>query len=258
MTATGGALNDHYALSPGEVEAFVQLFGLLLQVRERDEFVILMREQVRTLLPFQSAICGVGRINPHSITGCELISVDFPDAYFVDIRQSDGGIHSPLMQRWVERQAPVVFEPAEHADEVPAEWLAIFEKHGLKNSLAHGVRDLNSPITSYFNFCGLPGSITEHHSFLLRLLVPHLHGAVTRLVAEALRRPSSALPQLTPREKEVVSWLYLGKTNWEIGQILGIAEKTVKNNLSAIFDKVGVGNRTHLLSRITELKLLNI
>lgn len=255
---TAAAEPDQHRLTHREVAAYVRLISRLLQVRERDEFVALMRSEVRTLLPFTMAICGVGRINPHSITGCELISVDFPDAYFTDIRQSDGGIYSPLMQRWVDRQAPVVFDPAEHAAEVTPEWLAIFERHQLKNSLAHGVRDLNSPITSYFNFCGLPQAITEHHSFLLRLLVPHLHIAVTRLVAEALRRPSAALPQLTPREKEVVSWLYLGKTNWEIGQILGIAEKTVKNNLSAIFDKLGVGNRTQLLSRITELKLLTI
>lgn len=246
---------DPYSLDAAEMQAFCTIVARLMQVRERTEFVDLMRGPVRDLLPFTMAICGVGRINPHSITGCELISVDFPDAYFSDIRQSDGGIHSPLMQRWVDRQEPVVFDPADNSDEVSEQWLAIFHKHGLKNSLAHGVRDLNSPITSYFNFCGLP-HISGHHSFLLRLLVPHLHGAVTRLVAEALLRPSGALPQLTPREKEIVSWLYLGKTNWEIGQILGIAEKTVKNNLSAIFDKTGVGNRTQLLARITELHLL--
>lgn len=248
-------INDPYSLQEGDIETGVRLATQLLQVNEREEFVQLLRQDLRQLIPFSCAICGVGRINPHSITGCELIGVDFPDAYFSDIRQADGGIHSPLMQRWIERQEPVVFEPEDHASEVSAEWLAIFNRHGLRNSLAHGMRDLNSPITSYFNFCGIDG-LSGRHSYLLRLLVPHLHVAVTRVVAEALRRPSAALPQLTPREKEVVSWLYLGKTNWEIGQILGIAEKTVKNNLSAIFDKLAVSNRTQLLARITELKLL--
>lgn len=245
-------------LSAQEIERYVHLVGLLLNLHERADFVEIMRREVRQLLPFEHAICGVGRINPHSITGCELISVDFPEEYFSDIRQSDGGIHSPLMQRWVETQAPVVFDAQEEADGIPESWLTVFNKHQLRNSLAHGVRDLNSNITSYFNFCGLPGPITLHQVYLLRLLVPHLHIAITQLVAQALRQPSSDLPQLTPREKEVVSWLYLGKTNWEIGQILGIAEKTVKNNLSAIFDKLGVGNRTQLLSRITEMKLLDI
>lgn len=248
---------DEQRLNPQEIERFVRIIGHLLNVHQRDQFVQLMRNEVRQLLPFEHAICGVGYINPHSISGCELISVDFPEAYFTDIRQSDGGIHSPLMQRWIDSQAPIVFDPEQHAHEVPADWLSVFKKHGLRNSLAHGVRDLNSTITSYFNFCGLPAPISLHQAYLLRLLVPHLHIAITQLVAQALRQPSAALPQLTPREKEVVSWLYLGKTNWEIGQILGIAEKTVKNNLSAIFDKVGVNNRTQLLSRITEMKLLS-
>lgn len=246
---------DDYSLRPGDIETGVRLVTGLLQVREQDAFVQLLRQDLRQLIPFTQAICGVGRINPHSITCCELISIDFPLAYFEDIRQTDGGIYSPLMQRWIDRQEPVVFEPAEHGSEVSEEWLAIFHRHGLRNSLAHGLRDLNSPITSYFNFCGID-QLSGRHSWLLRLLMPHLHIAITRLVAEALRRPSGALPQLTPREKEVVSWLYLGKTNWEIGQILGIAEKTVKNNLSAIFDKLAVNNRTQLLARITELKLL--
>ena len=59
----------------------------------------------------------------------------------------------------------------------------------------------------------------------------------------------------TPRETEILSWLYLGKTNWEIGQIIGISEKTVKNNLYAIYQKLNVANRTQALVRITELRL---
>jgi len=49
---------------------------------------------------------------------------------------------------------------------------------------------------------------------------------------------------LTPREAELLSWVVQGKTNPEIGIILGIQLTTVKKHLESIFAKLGVENRT--------------
>jgi DNA-binding CsgD family transcriptional regulator len=54
---------------------------------------------------------------------------------------------------------------------------------------------------------------------------------------------TSRLDQLSPREREVYHWLTLGKSNEEIGIILGISHHTVKNHLERIFQKLGVNNR---------------
>lgn len=48
---------------------------------------------------------------------------------------------------------------------------------------------------------------------------------------------------LTPREAEVLLWVAQGKSNSEIGVILGMAEKTVKVHLGHIFEKLGTDNR---------------
>jgi DNA-binding CsgD family transcriptional regulator len=53
----------------------------------------------------------------------------------------------------------------------------------------------------------------------------------------------SKLAVLSPREREVFHWLEMGKTNEEIGIILGISRHTVKNHLEKIFQKLGVNNR---------------
>lgn len=50
-------------------------------------------------------------------------------------------------------------------------------------------------------------------------------------------------PNLTPREHEVYHWMRNGKTNEEIGMILGISHHTVKNHIEHIFQKIGVNNR---------------
>ena len=49
---------------------------------------------------------------------------------------------------------------------------------------------------------------------------------------------------LTRREAEVSAWVSEGKTNAEIGQILGVHPLTVKKHLEHIFEKLGVENRT--------------
>ena len=59
---------------------------------------------------------------------------------------------------------------------------------------------------------------------------------------------SSAVPLqmalgITAREAEVLLWVAQGKSNAEVGVILGMAEKTVKQHLGSIFAKLGLENR---------------
>jgi DNA-binding CsgD family transcriptional regulator len=49
---------------------------------------------------------------------------------------------------------------------------------------------------------------------------------------------------LTPRETEVLSWLAKGKTNRDIGDILGMSPRTVNKHLEHIFEKLGVETRS--------------
>ncbi len=48
---------------------------------------------------------------------------------------------------------------------------------------------------------------------------------------------------LTPREAEVLLWIAQGKSNSDIGTILGCAENTVKVHTARIFEKLGFENR---------------
>ena len=57
---------------------------------------------------------------------------------------------------------------------------------------------------------------------------------------------------VTKREAEVLLWIACGKTNGDIGVILGIAVRTVKKHLEHIFEKLGVENRTTAAARAME------
>lgn len=76
------------------------------------------------------------------------------------------------------------------------------------------------------------------------VLLRHLPLAAAEAVARdpSQRRLSGAA--LTPRETEVLSWLAKGKTNRDIGDILGMSPRTVNKHLEHIFEKLGVETRT--------------
>jgi two-component system nitrate/nitrite response regulator NarP len=57
---------------------------------------------------------------------------------------------------------------------------------------------------------------------------------------------------LSRRERQLVALVALGRRNRQIAAELGITEGTVKVYLNAIFDKLGVANRTELAIRATE------
>lgn len=65
----------------------------------------------------------------------------------------------------------------------------------------------------------------------------------------------AALDRLTPQERKVVELLAQGLTNRQIGERLGLAEKTVKNHVSGLLPKLQAANRTE--AALTASRLLD-
>lgn len=83
---------------------------------------------------------------------------------------------------------------------------------------------------------------------------PKLLGSHTRTKDGFLVPSASDALGLTTRQFEIVRLLvHHGLTNVEIANKLGIAEQTVKNHLSVIFDRLKVGSRQKLIVEINKL-----
>jgi DNA-binding CsgD family transcriptional regulator len=59
--------------------------------------------------------------------------------------------------------------------------------------------------------------------------------------------------RLTPREKEVLSWVARGKTNAEIARLLWVSPGTVRKHLENVYAKLGVSTRTAAAARFLGL-----
>jgi len=77
------------------------------------------------------------------------------------------------------------------------------------------------------------------------------------MVLKALRSDRRAnTSDLSVREREIVRQLLTGSKNKEIAAALSISEKTVKNHLSNVFDKLGVKDRLELAVMVHTQKLM--
>ena len=59
--------------------------------------------------------------------------------------------------------------------------------------------------------------------------------------------PMTIWPALTAREREILDLVAGGASNLDIAAKLFISEKTVRNHLTAIFDKLGVSSRSQAI-----------
>lgn len=69
------------------------------------------------------------------------------------------------------------------------------------------------------------------------------------LIDASARRTAALNPALTPRERQILQSMSLGRSNRQIASSLGISENTVKNHVRSILDKLHASSRVEAVMR---------
>jgi len=88
------------------------------------------------------------------------------------------------------------------------------------------------------------------------LILPALTERVVRRLRTGKAHPPRAFERPTPREIQILRMITGGYSNREIGELLGLAEGTVKNHTSSILAKLGARDRTRAVLKAIELGYL--
>jgi DNA-binding CsgD family transcriptional regulator len=159
--------------------------------------------------------------------------IDFPQAQLakcLDQKQlQQDSLFAALMHS--RQSMSVLLDPLEHPDYGQRLLIACRNRHAGHHFLLLSFGDRRP-------------ACTEIQS--LYLLSPHLHLATENLFTR--QTASNTLDLLSPREKELLHWLRIGKGNWEISRLMNISERTVKYHLQNIYRKLNVSNRTHAVA----------
>ena len=86
---------------------------------------------------------------------------------------------------------------------------------------------------------------TDRDALLLHLLRPHLIALHLRQ-----RRRAAGVPELTPRQMQVLRLVAAGCTNAQAGRALGLSEATVRKHLENAFARLDVNTRTAAVAKV--------
>ncbi|MBA5607607.1 helix-turn-helix transcriptional regulator [Duganella sp. FT3S] len=248
-------------LSKLEQEALLHAIEAALPVREARQFFLWTQGQMQALLPHQVMVClrfGADDELVHS-------SCLHSGVLDVAVRSRLADPADGLALRLARHCRASLQLPASLAagDGTAPPSLQAFQAElracGVDNALLHGTARLPGGASCFVLF-GLPHAARARQAYFLALLLPYLHlswqcvsagiGAGVARADGALARPVSA------REAEILYWVKEGKSNDEIGQLLGISGLTVKNHLQRLYRLLGVSNRAHAIARCGALRVL--
>jgi DNA-binding CsgD family transcriptional regulator len=101
-----------------------------------------------------------------------------------------------------------------------------------------------------FCFGNLPLDLVTRSEATLALITPYLFSAFARTFWA--RTKKIEVRPLSAREIEVIEWMYYGKTNEEIADLLEISVHTVKNHVQKILLKLSASNRIQAVLRAAD------
>ena len=87
------------------------------------------------------------------------------------------------------------------------------------------------------------------------LLAPAIAANAVAMLTGSRRRSPDPFPSLTDREREVLELVAEGLDNRRIAQRLALSEQTVRNHLSTVLTKLGVGDRAAAIAKARDAGL---
>jgi len=99
-------------------------------------------------------------------------------------------------------------------------------------------------ISAFASISGPKLDLSGGNKLALHLIALYVFDRVRHL--HALR--ANGKHPLTPREREVLTWVAQGKSAWEIGEILNIAKRTVDEHVRTACRKLDAVNRTQAVA----------
>lgn len=134
---------------------------------------------------------------------------------------------------------------------------------GMRTAVVHGTMNRRRGTQRVFAALTTDATPPAGSGAALKLLLPFMDTAFGRMAPapagaamheeDRAHAAAAALPVLSERERQIMQWVALGKTNPEIGCILSISEFTVKNHMKSIFAKLDVTNRAQAVAKLTSL-----
>ncbi len=241
-----------------ELALFYKIIEQCHKAKTSADIAKLVNTSLRQLIPHSMTAYGIGELASKKIY--DQVNIGFPDGYIQEVVDKHNLLASPVAKQWSETQSPVLISKNEVPKKYPLAWQQAFRKHNINNLIAHGLVDITGKQTSYFSFADFKQEPGERELHIIDLVVPHLHVAISRSLDSSRNSTQNSANKsiISKRELEILTWVYDGKTNIEIGELLCISGFTVKNHIKNILEKLGAANRTHAVAKAVSIGIIEV
>ena len=208
--------------------------------------------RTKKFLPFDRLIGGLARLDAKgTFEGfSDVLNVNFPQIWLFQYWKNGYGDVDPVLHALVQSQKAQVWNQVYSSvkSEKEKEFVSTAASFGLSDGVTVGTLDPSCGVTSFFAFAGGEPALHGQYVKFLDYLGQHLHLALMRSSSKATCSTNKCVNKLSPREVTILNWMKDGKTNWEIAQITGVSERTIRFHLESIFTKLDVTSRTQAVA----------
>jgi transcriptional regulator EpsA len=248
-------------LNDSEREALLLNIDVSLRVHTRPQLFSWVQGAMHSLIPHEVLVCGLqeGRQSAMRVDSFSTAPIDC--GKLNELFQQDISLVPHLIKLWEDNRCQAIICDIERGPFSSGALAREFTRLGASALLAHGTHDASGNMTSFFVFAARPGAVGSKQQYLADLVVPYLHASwvrsqVTWPLDRAGVKPAKT-GLLTPREQQILQWIYHGKSNIEIVMILDISPLTVKNHVQKTLRKLNVLNRTQAVGKALALRIVN-
>lgn len=228
----------------------------VLESKSRDEF---LGQVVRFAKRLGFDTVSATTVIDHFLGESEFITVDNTPAGYRDVFEDvDLGRHDPVMQHCKRQSVPIIWNRDTYLGVGQADQWDAQARYGYRTGIAMA---LHLPQGRHF-FLGvdrdqsLPSDRLELTRLVadLQLFAVHAQEAALRIMMPVGQ--DAEMPNLTPREIESLRWTMDGKTAWEVGNILGISERTAVLHVNNAMHKLGCVNKHQAVLKALRLGMI--
>ena len=252
-------INQKQGLDDNEVKMLMAVVGSSLNIKNTQQFLEWAQRDLQNIFPHEIMISFMKDFLNGRVYKNKFCSIYVSSDLFESVLCGDDGVMDRVMAIWRRSLAPCLIDASLIRTYDEESIISIMRKYELNNIASHGMHDVNGEILSFFCFMRIPGDINERHAYLLEMLTPYVHKALIHAMASdhANEKAIQCYGDLiTHREKEILTWVKVGKSNWEIAIILDISPRTVKNHVCNIIKKMSAQNRGHAVAKALRLNII--
>jgi transcriptional regulator EpsA len=246
-------MDDLTSVSPKELGHLWRAMESALGVGNRGQFFLWTQGLMQAAVPHQVLVAISHDREGRAVHIDCMQGVPLEAGQVERLTHLQDGLIARLANHCRQAQAQLVLWNGEDCD--PAHPLHAFVPE-LRSLTLHHVLAHDTGLTphggGFYALFSLDQRISEKQVLLLKVLMPHLHLAFLRSqqpIQEEPATPDDSDGSLTERQIEILHWVKLGKTNFEIAQILDISALTVKNHMQKLFKKLNVHNRAQAVAK---------